>query len=286
MSPKLLLPIAAMLLSAAAAIAQPTPTAVKATKPEAAAIDFEAIDLPRQGGVLHAALYKPSGTGPFPAVIALHGCDGLGEPVKRRYAEWAQRLVQSGHAVLWPDSYGSRDIGPQCHVKNRRVLARRERLADVLSARHWLAEQPFVIRERIGLIGWDNGASALLWAVRPQLVLGKGDPDFRAAVAFYPDCRLSSRSGWSARAPTLVLIGSNDDISSPPSCRTMVDGAHGRSALAQLVVYPGAYHGFDIPEVPVHLTSADPSEPGRGHIGSDPAARRDAEKRVAHWLGR
>ena len=52
----------------------------------------------------------------------------------------------------------------------------------------------------------------------------------------------------------------------------MVDGARGRSALAQLTVYPGAWHGFDMEDVPLHLTSANPDEPGSGHLGSDPAA--------------
>lgn len=35
--------------------------------------------------------------------------------------------------------------------------------------------------------------------------------DFRSAIAFYPDCRLSSGTGWSARVPTLLLIGARDD---------------------------------------------------------------------------
>ena len=33
---------------------------------------------PQASGALHAQLYKPDGNGPFPAVIALHGCGGLG----------------------------------------------------------------------------------------------------------------------------------------------------------------------------------------------------------------
>src|SRR5207248_2957100 len=81
-----------------------------------------------------------------------------------------------------------------------------------------------------------NGASALLWAVRPQLSHNI-EPDFRSAIAFYPDCRISSGLGWSARVPTLLLIGAKDDVSSPPACRQMVDGARGRSALTRIVVY-------------------------------------------------
>jgi len=44
-------------------------------------------------------------------------------------------------------------------------------------------------------------------------------------LPFYPDCRISSGLGWSARVPTLLLIGAKDDVSSPPACRQMVDGA-------------------------------------------------------------
>ena len=130
--------------------------------------------------------------------------------------------------------------------------ARRERVADIMASRQWLVQQPWAARDRISLMGWANGASALLWAVRPQLSSRNVEPDFRSAIAFYPDCRISSGLGWSARVPTLLLIGAKDDVSSPPACRQMVDGARGRSALARIVVYPGAYHDFDRANLPLH----------------------------------
>jgi dienelactone hydrolase len=240
---------------------------------------------------LHAQLYKPDGDGPFPVVIALHGCGGLSghsEPVQPRYGEWAEQLLKAGNAVLLPDSYGSREVGPQCRVKEGRVLARRERLADIIVARQWLVEQPWVERSRISLLGWANGASALLWAVRPQLSSHKIEPDFRSAVAFYPDCRISSGLGWSARVPTLLLIGAKDDVSSPPACRQMVDGARGRSALTRIVVYPGAYHDFDRANFPLRATAetSDAALPEHGHLGTDSEARADSQKRVAEWLAR
>ena len=37
----------------------------------------QAVEIPLASGVLHAQLYKPEGAGPFPTVIALHGCGGL-----------------------------------------------------------------------------------------------------------------------------------------------------------------------------------------------------------------
>ena len=78
------------------------------------------VDIPSDSGTLHAQLYKPEGDGPFPVVIALHGCGGLAghsEPVQARYREWTEQLLKGGTAVLLPDSYGSRELGPQCRVK-------------------------------------------------------------------------------------------------------------------------------------------------------------------------
>ena len=252
---------------------------------------LQQVDIPAGEMTLHAALYRPEGDGPFPTVIALHGCGGLvshGEAVLPRYRDWADQLVKSGRAVLLPDSYGSRGVGPQCRVQERHVRARRERVADIVAARQWLLRQPWVARDRISLIGWANGASALLWAVRPQLTSREAGPDFRSAIAFYPDCRISAGLGWSARIPTLLLIGAKDDVSSPPACRQMVDGARGRSALTLIVVYPGAYHDFDRLNFPLHAASgnSDLEVPDHGHIGGDPAARADSQKLVADWLSR
>ena len=249
------------------------------------------VDIPFGHGILHAELYKPEGPGPFPVVIALHGCGGLAgrsEPVQPRYRDWVEQLIRSGHAVLLPDSYGSRELGPQCRANEQKVHARRERVEDIMASRQWLVEQPWAAHDRISLLGWANGASALLWAVRPQLASRSVEPDFRSAIAFYPDCRISAGLGWSARVPTLLLIGAKDDVSSPPACRQMIDGAHGRSALARIVVYPGAYHDFDRANLPVHSIAggADATAPERGHLGTDPEARADSQKRVAEWLAR
>src|SRR5207245_8011560 len=122
------------------------------------------VDIPATGLTLHAQLYKPDGDGPFPTVIALHGCGGLGgqsEPVLPRYRDWAEQLLKAGNAVLLPDSYGLRELGPQCRVRERKISARRERVTDILASRQWLVQQPWVARDRVSLLGWANGASAL-----------------------------------------------------------------------------------------------------------------------------
>jgi dienelactone hydrolase len=249
------------------------------------------VEIPEGAMTLHAQLYKPAGEGPFPTVIALHGCGGLagrGEPVLPRYRDWAEQFLKGGKAVLLPDSFASRGLGPQCRVKERKVRARRERVEDIMAARQWLTRQEWVAQDRISLVGWAHGASALLWAVRPQLLTRGTEPDFRSAIAFYPNCRISAGLGWSARVPTLLLIGARDDVSSPPACRQMIEGARGRSALTRIVIYPGAYHDFDRANLPLHAASGsvDATIPEHGHIGSDPEARAASQKLVTEWLAR
>jgi dienelactone hydrolase len=56
---------------------------------------------------LQAFLYRPAGPGPFPAVVALHGCAGLygrDASLSPRHVAWAERLTAKGFAVLFPDS--------------------------------------------------------------------------------------------------------------------------------------------------------------------------------------
>ena len=241
---------------------------------------------------LKAVLYRPPGAGPFAAVVALHGCSGLGSrggPVGIRYRDWAERLTAAGFVVLFPDSFGSRGLGPQCAVKTRKVRASRERVDDARAARRWLQDQAFVKADRVSLMGWSNGAVSTLWTVRPQAAAPDGKPDFRSAVALYPGCRQLGERAWSARLPTLILIGAADDWTPADACQRMVAEARQRSALVSLVSFPGAYHGFDHPDMKLRVRtgmafSADGS--GRVHLGTDPAARAEAIRRVPEWLKR
>jgi dienelactone hydrolase len=169
------------------------------------------------------------------------------------------------------------------------VRAPRERVADANAARHWLQAQSFVAPDRVSLLGWQNGAVATLWAVRRRANVDDKGPDFRSAVALYPGCRRLADSEWSARIPTLLLVGGADDWTPAGPCEQMVAGARGRSAQIAIVVYPGAYAEFDHPNMPMRVLhglafTADGS--GRAHSGTNPAARADAIRRVPEWLAR
>ena len=232
----------------------------------------------RDGDItLKATIYRPEGAGPFPAIIGMHDCAGLLNPVGNiasKYREWAQLLVKNGFIVLFPESYGSRGLGNQCSVRNRMVRPDRERVADAIASRRWLQQQPDVRADHISLLGWSNGGSSALWTVRPQHKTAD-KLDFRSAVALYPACRRLDSTAWGTRVPTLILMGASDDVSSPQDCERMVAGAKGRSAKIAIVVYPGAFHDFDHPSRPLQVRtgyafSTDGS--GRIHTGTNAAA--------------
>jgi len=266
--------------------------AVVATAAAGRAAGAEQVDIPQPDTTLHGILFRPEGAGPFPGVVALHGCESLIDrsgKVAPQFAAWGERLAAAGLAAVFPDSFGSRGLRTQCRVAERKVRSEHERVADANAARRWLQSQPWITRDRISVLGWANGGRASLWAVRPHALSHDGAPDFRSAVALYPGCRRLGDLAWSARIPTLILIGRADDWTAPAPCEQMVAGARGRSALASLVVYPGAYHEFDRPDYPLReLTglayTADGT--GRAHIGTNAAARTDALMRVLEWLAR
>jgi dienelactone hydrolase len=249
----------------------------------------EAVDIE---GKLKGLLYRPEGKGPFPAIVALHGCDGLTEPktpIARRYADWGERLAAEGFVVLFPDGFAARGLGAQCGAGQRSLRSGRERVVDAEGARRFLQAQTYVAADRVSLLGWANGAVAALWAVRPGGTKKDAKPDFRSAVAFFPGCRRLRDTAWSARLPTLILIGAKDDWTPANTCEQMVAGARGRTARTNITVYPGAYHDFDHPDLPLQQRTNVAFSLGtaaRVHVGTDLAARADAIKRVPEWIAR
>lgn len=107
-------------------------------------------------------------TQPFaqPAVLALHGCGGLyakGGALSSRCRETADTLHAAGYAVLMPDSFGSRGLRDVCQTRySDRTLNVNDRVQDARAALVWLAAQPGVDAQRIGVMGWSNGGTTTL----------------------------------------------------------------------------------------------------------------------------
>jgi dienelactone hydrolase len=177
----------------------------------------------------------PEGSGPFPAVVHLHGCEGSIPP---RDEAWVERFTSWGFAVLRLDSLGPRGQASVCKSGD---LPAFDQAADAYSAKEWLSGRPEIDPSRIVLAGWSHGGVAVLAALgMPPTHFGarQGTKPFVAGIAFYPLCVSPSE----VQAPILILIGDADMWEPASLCRQM--GEHPR---LRLEVYSGAHHGFDIP---------------------------------------
>jgi len=147
-----------------------------------------------------------------------------------------------------------------------------------------------VKQQAISLMGWSNGGSTVLYAVEPKHAPPRGGPDFAKAVAFYPGCRTPLETGqWKTRMQLLVLIGAADDWTAAAPCSDLIAAAKSSGANVDIVTYPGAYHDFDHPNLPVHIIEGlafTASGTGQVHTGTNPAARADAIARVPAYFAR
>lgn len=254
---------------------------------------FTLVKIPSEDISLTTAVYRPAGPGPFPAVIALHGCGGLfnrhGHP-SARHADWGERLAAQGFLVAMPDSFQSRGLGSQCAVSGRQVRPGRERVADLMAVRGWLLSQPDVKPDAISLLGWSNGGSTVLAAVRRDRRPADGKPDFARAVAFYPGCRVQAETrSFNARLPLLILIGEADDWTPAAPCETLARLASGQGDAVEIRTYPNAFHDFDHPDRALTTHSGlafTGSGTGIATAGTNRAARDDALTRVPAFLQR
>jgi poly(3-hydroxybutyrate) depolymerase len=108
-------------------------------------VAFPAIGGDTTGGVetsITGFLFRPGTSQPTPAVVGLHGCDGLYHEgrIKEHYVSWAGILNEAGYALLLVDSLGSRGFGSVCPipVEQRVVRADREMPRDAYGALNYL----------------------------------------------------------------------------------------------------------------------------------------------------
>lgn len=220
-------------------------------------------------------------------VVALHGCGGLYATVgsrkgqlNARHQAMADLLVTDGYNVVFTDSLTPRGETELCTQKiGTRKIDQTERRADVLGTLAWVAAQPWAQPNRIALLGWSHGGSAVLSAtdatrsdVRSQAVKPA------VAVAFYPGCAAALKSGYKPNAPLVLMLGEKDDWTPPAPCVAL-----GQAVGAEVNVFADSYHDFDNPVGEVRVRNDVPNgvNPGQGvHVGPNPVARELAYGRL------
>lgn len=220
-----------------------------------------------------AYLFKPQPVGPHPAIVMLHGRGGPystnvnksctlvsrtgpsacnANSLSKRHTMWGQYWAERGYVALLPDSYGPRGkahgFGRFTHDDPDRadVNEKTVRPLDAEGALNWLRKQADVIPNRIFLQGWSNGGSTALNVLQRQ---GTKTSGYRAALALYPGCgpKAVLAPTLATGAPVVLLLGSDDEEVSAARCREMAERSIEAGGKIDVVLYPGATHGFDDP---------------------------------------
>ncbi|MBM3554866.1 MAG: prolyl oligopeptidase [Alphaproteobacteria bacterium] len=213
-------------------------------------IEGEPAAVPRMG------IYKPSGPGPFAAVLLHHTCGGVMEHI----GVWTKLLLGSGYVVFVLDSLSQRNAsgGVNCSLPFR--VGPGHGATDAFHALEHLATQPYVDANRVAMFGLSWGAMTSLLAARKDFQEGlprkRRDLNFRAIASVYPHCltpgiRVPNGTvdieflGQDTNRPLLVLMGALDEETPPKFCLPRLESLKAKSAPVEWHVFPGTTHGWD-----------------------------------------
>ena len=238
-----------------------------------------------------ATTYRPEGPGPFPAVVLLHGCEGVSEN-SRRWAEW---LRARGYLALVVDSWTPRGLKEACSftVPDPPSTARFD---DAIGALRYLHTLPEVDRRRVAIMGWSNGGVFSMAVVNgPSLerAVARGvampEPGYAAAIGIYPGGCDSLMHERFVR-PVLVVIGDADDWTRAETCVAMAAEMRAKGADVSVELLAGAYHYFDFEGQAKTVLShvGNDNKPGGccgATVAYDAAADAVGHRRIAEFLG-
>jgi dienelactone hydrolase len=208
-------------------------------------------------------VFKPSGLGPFPVALVLHGCGGK-TPFLETYARVA---VEAGWAAVVVDSFAPRGISPlraKLTVCTGTALRGLRRSADIFAMLAWLEGQSWADPERVFLAGWSHGG----WAIMDGYAIGQGaaratgiiDADplklrsrVRGALLVYPYAAypsLTSSRGWGDASEitgpkVFSVIAGKDQVVGWKSPRKALERLERDGLTVDMAFYPDATHAFD-----------------------------------------
>jgi carboxymethylenebutenolidase len=281
-----LIAIAGLVVTARPLFAQPVPPGPIAERVEFASADGKTTLV---GYVFQPATHPDARV---PAVVMMHGRAGAystaahgvydATTVSQRHQFWGRWWAQQGYLAVLVDGFGPRGYpqGFPVHSYRWRPAELNEvtiRPLDAYGALRYLRSRADVRGDRIGLQGWSNGGSATLASMAidaPGLDEHTQAAGFRAALAFYPACRLKGHFDdidYAAYAPLRLFMGTADEEVSPRLCRELLEDADGD---IESKFYKGATHDFD--------------DPGRRRqrIEANADAREDVIRRATRFFAR
>jgi carboxymethylenebutenolidase len=190
-------------------------------------------------GGMPAFVARPADA-PRPAVLVIQEAFGLNGHIK----DVARRIAAEGWVALAPDLYWRGGTGRTVAypdlaeaIRLMQTLKDDEIVADVAGAVAWLERQPYVRADRIGITGFCMGG-------RVSYLAACELPDkIRAAVPFYGGGIPVDKTA-KLRAPVLAFFGDRDAFIPLDAVQALRDEVAKRGKRVEIVVYPGADHGF------------------------------------------
>ena len=224
-------------------------------------------------------LVLPQGrTGPFPAVILVHGTAGPDD----RYSFHRPALLKAGIATFQVDFKSGVFTGP----KDRPVNSMFDPFA--FAALRELRNHPAIDPDRIAIMGFSLGGHLSLRLANDipgRGWLDQGESGFAAHVAFYPSCRWVRGHFKPTGAPILILTGELDSYGDGKACGPLVDKLNKTTpGIAALKIYPGVHHGFDRGGSWYGYDPAAINQ--RGVARYDAAAAEDSRRRAVDFLSK
>jgi dienelactone hydrolase len=254
-------------------------------------------DAPAPGSPISVPLeiLRPDGAGPFPAVVMLHDCSGLGPRSSGAPRRWARELVERGYVVALPDSFSTRGFpNGVCSETFRSEVGPFRRVSDAYETLDYLRTLPYVDGNRVGAMGGSHGGSTTLATVaaNSSVLAKRTRGGFKAAVALYPNCAIGDprfNTSYKPATPLIILTGELDDWTPAQPCRELAEVAAKAGGKVALKVYPGAHHSFDndspVRYVPTRTNSNAPSGHG-ATTGGNAEAWADSRREVVAFFRR
>lgn len=176
---------------------------------------------------------KPSGTGPFPAVVVIQEWWGLNEHIK----DVTRRVAAEGYLALAPDLYhGKVTADPNEAGALMGALKADAALRDMKAAVDHLAAHPAARADRIGATGFCMGG-------RLALLLAANDARVKASAGWYgvpvPDDATLER----IKAEVLYIYGDQDPFVPMSEVKRLEAALKAGGVKGQVVTYP-APHAF------------------------------------------
>lgn len=179
--------------------------------------------------------FEPQAPGPHPAIVVLHGANGVDDHPQTMLRERARELARAGYIAFIPHYFDRTGTNLKNATRNRQYF--QVWMETVRDAVTYAASQPAVDRRRIGLLGYSLGA---------HVAVSESAFDTRiGAVVEYAGGLLPDLADQLERTPPiLILHGDADRIVPVAEAQKLAALLEFRQLPYEVAIYKGAGHSL------------------------------------------